>query len=400
MAILDLIEWADPSPAEVVHRVPEWGSGEFRLGSQLVVRENQTAVFYHNGRAADTFGPGRHTLDTENIPILEKLIGIPFGGKTPFRTEVYFVSRRSFLDLKWGTPQPLALRDPDLGLARLRAFGAFAMAVEDAALFVNKIVGGQGLYTTADIVGYLRGIITARLSDILGTLGVGLLDLPSQYDEVAAALAAKLRDEFQALGLTLKSIFVTNISTTEETQKAIDERAAMGAIGDVDAYLKFKAARAMASGAADGGAGGAAAVGMGLGAGAGLGAIMAQMMGQAMQPGAKAAGHPADAPPASLGEVFTGLQLLVQRQLAVPQSERGEIVAALAGLQQALAAASPDLDQVKALRATLVSRWPWLADEVEGAFKQPAVTAALVRAASLYTSGGNRPPAPGDGAPS
>lgn len=390
MAILDLVEWANPTPSEIVHRIPEGDSGEFRLGSQLVVRENQKAVFYHNGKAADVFDPGRYTLDTENIPILSSLIGLAFGGKSPFRTEVYFVNLRTFLDLKWGTPQPIALRDPDFGLARLRAFGTFAMAVEEPALFVNKIVGGQGLYTTADIVGYLRGIVTARLADILGTLKVGLLDLPSQYDEVAAALSASLREEFQALGLTLKSMYVTSISTTEETQKAIDERAAMGAIGNIDAYLKFKAARALEPGAGSGGAGDAAAVGMGLGAGAGLGAIMAQMMGQAMQPGRAdaTAAKAADAPPASLDDVFTGLQVLVQRQLAVPQTDRAELVAGLAGLQQALAAASPDLERVRAARAAITERWPWIADELEAAFKQPAVTAALVRAASLYTGGG------------
>lgn len=388
MAILDLVEWANPNPSEIVHRVPEGDSGEFRLGSQLVVRESQKAVFYHNGQAADVFDPGRYTLDTENIPILSSLIGLVFGGKSPFRTEVYFVNLRTFLDLKWGTPQPIALRDPDFGLARLRAFGTFAMAVEEPALFVNKIVGGQGLYTTADIVGYLRGIVTARLADILGTLKVGLLDLPSQYDEVAAALSASLREEFQALGLTLKSMYVTSISTTEETQKAIDERAAMGAIGNIDAYLKFKAARALESGA--GGAGDAAAVGMGLGAGAGLGAIMAQMMDQAMQPGRAdaSAAKAADTPPASLDDVFTGLQVLVQRQLAVPQADRAALVAALASLQQALAAASPNLDHVRAARADITGRWPWIADELEAAFKQPAVTASLVRAASLYTGGG------------
>ena len=177
--------------------------------------------------------------------ILASLIGIPFGGKTPFRTEMYFVNLRAFLDLKWGTTQPIALRDPDLGLARLRAFGTFAMAVDDAPLFVNKIVGGQGLYTTDDIMGYLRGMVTSRFSDILGTLGLGLFDLPSNYDEIGAALAAALRDEFQALGLALKAIYVTNISTTEETQKAIDERASMSALGDMDKYMRYKAAESM-----------------------------------------------------------------------------------------------------------------------------------------------------------
>lgn len=386
MAILDLIEWADPSPSEIVRRVPAQGSGEFRLGSQLVVREHQAAVFYHNGQAADQFGPGRHTLSTENIPILHKLIGLPFGGKTPFRTEMFFVSLRDFLDLKWGTAQPVALRDPDLGLARLRAFGTFAMRVEDPTHFVTKIVGGEGLYETGAIVGYLRGIITARFSDILGTLKMGLFDLPSHYDEIAAALAGKLREEMPALGLGLKAIYVTNISTTEETQKAIDERASMGAVGDVDAYLKFKAARAIEAGAAaGGGAGDAAALGLGLGAGAGLGAIMAQVMGQAMQPGtAQAASSAAPATEASLEQVFTGLQLLVQRQLSLPQAERAELVAALAALQQSLAAPEPELDQIKQRRGAIAQRWPWIADELDAAFRLPAVAAALAQAASRY----------------
>ncbi len=394
MAILDLVEWADPAPTEIVHRIPEQGSGEFRLGSQLVVRENQTAVFYHNGRAADTFGPGRFTLHTENIPILASLIGIPFGGKTPFRTEMYFVNLRAFLDLKWGTAQPIALRDPDLGLARLRAFGTFAMAVDDAPLFVNKIVGGQGLYGTDDIVGYLRGMIMSRFSDILGSLGLGLFDLPSNYDEIGAALAAGLRDEFQALGLALKAIYVTNISTTEETQKAIDERASMGAIGNMDAYMKFKAARAIESGAAaGGGAGGAAAMGMGLGAGAGLGAMMAQMMGQAMQPGQGAAAGGAsrtaagDAAQATLDQVFAALKALVDRQLSVPAEERAEIATSLGGLHQALAAPAPSLDDIKQKRAAITTRWPWLAPEIEAAFREPAVAASLARAASAFTGG-------------
>jgi membrane protease subunit (stomatin/prohibitin family) len=394
MAILDLVEWADPSPTEIVHRIPEQGSGEFRLGSQLVVRENQTAVFYHNGKAADTFGPGRFTLMTENIPILASLIGIPFGGKTPFRTEMYFVSLRNFLDLKWGTAQPIALRDPDLGLARLRAFGTFAMTVDDPSLFVNKIVGGQGLYATDDIIGYLRGMVTSRFSDILGTLGLGLFDLPSNYDEIGAALAAGLRDEFLALGLALKAMYVTNISTTEETQKAIDERASMGAIGNMDAYMKFKAARAIESSAAAGGGegGSAVALGMGLGAGAGLGGVMAQMMGQAMQPGQSApaaAGTPAGAaaPQATLDQVFAALNTLVGRQLAVPAADRAEIGTALGGLQQSLAAAAPSLDEIKTQRAAITSRWPWLAPELEAAFREPAVAAALARAASAFTGG-------------
>ncbi|MBK6769416.1 MAG: SPFH domain-containing protein [Ardenticatenales bacterium] len=389
MAILDLIEWDNPGPNEMVHRVPEWGSGEFRLGSQLVVREFQSAVFFHNGLAQDTFSAGRYTLSTENIPLLTGLMGLPFGGKSPFRTEVYFVSHRTFLDVKWGTTQPVALRDPDLGVARLRAFGTMAIDIDDAGLFINKIVGGQGLYTTNDIVGYLRGIVVARLSDLLGESGIGLFDLPSKYDELAAGLAARLRDAFLSVGIALKQVYITNISATEETQAAIDERAAMGAIGDMDAYLKFKAARMLGGGGGGGGgAGDAAAAGMGLGAGAGMGAILAQMMGSAMQAPAARAGAPAgDDRDASLEEVFTGLQVLANRQLAVPATERAEVVSALEALRIELAAAVPDLEAVRQRRQTTVERWPWLADELEGVFRQPTVTAALVRAASRYTAG-------------
>lgn len=389
MAILDLIEWDNPGPNEMVHRVPEWGSGEFRLGSQLVVREFQSAVFFHNGMAQDTFSAGRYTLSTENIPLLTGLMGLPFGGKSPFRTEVYFVSHRTFLDVKWGTTQPVALRDPDLGVARLRAFGTMAIDIDDAGLFINKIVGGQGLYTTNDIVGYLRGIVVARLSDLLGESGIGLFDLPSKYDELAAGLASRLRDAFLSVGIALKQVYITNISATEETQAAIDERAAMGAIGDMDAYLKFKAARMLGGGGGGGGgAGDAAAAGMGLGAGAGMGAILAQMMGSAMQAPAARAGAPAgDDRDASLEEVFTGLQVLANRQLAVPATERAEVVSALEALRIELAAAVPDLEAVRQRRQTTVERWPWLADELEGVFRQPTVTAALVRAASRYTAG-------------
>lgn len=391
MAILDLIEWPDPTPSEMVRRVPESGSGEFRLGSQLVVREHQMAVFYHNGRAQDTFGPGRYTLSTENIPLLTALFGLPFGGQSPFRTEMYFVSRRTFLDLKWGTPQPIALRDPDLGVVRLRAFGAFALEVEDVALFVTRIVGGQGLYATTEIVGYLREVIASRLADLLGELHLGLFDLPAKYDEMSAALAAKLREEFQALGLLLKNLYVTSISTTEETQKAIDERAAMGAIGNMDAYLKFKAARALEPGALSGGeAGSAAAAGLGLGAGAGLGAMMAQMMSQSFKPGggeAPAPGAPTAAANMTLADVFGGLDQLVNTQLAVPPEERSELASALSGLRTELEAATPDLEKVRDRRAAITGRWPWLAEALAVAFQQPPVAAALARAASVFTSG-------------
>jgi len=285
--IFDIVEFFDETGRQMVHRVPEHGSGDFRLGSQLIVRESQAAVFFRDGKALDTFGPGRHTISTANIPFLTRLIGIPFSGETPFKAEVYFVNLREFLEQKWGTPEAITLRDSELGMVRLRAFGAYSMQVSDPQLFVNKIVGTQGIYQTSQIQGFLRGIIVAKLTDLLGEVQKSILDLPSMYDEIGAGAKAKMQDDFNALGIALKTLYVTSISPTEETAKAIDERASMGAIGNMQAYLQFKTARAMTEAA--GAPGGVAGAGVGLGAGVGMGAAMAQMMAQSMQPGAKAA---------------------------------------------------------------------------------------------------------------
>ena len=274
--VLDVIEYVDPSGNEIVHRIPERGSGDFRLGSQLIVRESQAAVFFRDGKAMDTFGAGRHTITTNNIPLLGRLIGLPFGGETPFKAEVYFVNLKDFLDQKWGTPEPIALRDEELGMVRLRAFGTYSMEVADPQLFVNKIVGTQGFYQTAQISGYLRSIIISKLVDLLGTTHVSLFDLPKMYEEIGAGGKAKLQDDFAALGMTLKTLYISSISPTEATAKAIDERAEMGAIGNMQAYLQFKAARAMGDAATAGGeAGGLMGAGVGLGAGVGVGAAMA-----------------------------------------------------------------------------------------------------------------------------
>lgn len=285
--IFDVIEYMDPTGRELVHRIPEAGSGDFRLGSQLIVRDSQAAVFFRDGKALDTFGAGRHTISTNNIPLLTGLISIPFGGQTPFKAEVYFVNLKDFLDQKWGTPEPVALRDKELGLVRLRAFGAYSMQVADAQLFVNKIVGTRGIYETTQIADYLRSMIVTKMVDLLGETQTSVFDLPRMYEEIGAGVKAKVQDDFAAVGLALKAFYVTSISPTEETSKAIDERAAMGAIGNMQAYLQFKAARAMGDAAtANGGtAGNLAGAGVGLGAGVGIGAAMAGAISQAMQAG-------------------------------------------------------------------------------------------------------------------
>ena len=285
--IIDVIEAPNQGPSEIVVRVPENGPGDFRLGSQVIVRESQTAVFFRDGKALDTFDPGRHTITTANLPLLSDLIGLATRGKTPFTAEVYFVNRRDFLDLKWGTSEPVSLRDPDLGLARLRAFGGYSMAVSDPQLFVTKIVGTQGLYQLSQVQNYLRGLIVASLTDVLGESKKGLFDMAGFVNELAAAVRAKVTDEFALLGIQIKQFFVESVSPTEETQQAIDKRAAMGAVG-AQSFIEYQTGMAIGGvgqGAAQGGGGGGgvAETGLGLGAGVGLGAGMAGLMAQAMQ---------------------------------------------------------------------------------------------------------------------
>ncbi len=283
--IIDVVEFLDNTGNEIVHREPEGGPGDFRLGSQVIVRESQNAVFFRDGKSLDVFGPGRHTITTYNIPILASIIGLATSGKSPFPAEVVFVNMKEFLNQKWGTPEPIAFRDPDLGMVRLRSFGQFAFQVKDVSLFVNGIVGQQGIYTTSALDDFLRGMIVAKMTDTLGEQKKSVLDLPSLYSEIGATTKAALTDDFSRIGLMLKAMYINAITPTDETAKAIDERAAMGALGDMDKYLKFRAARAMGDAANNQSGAGAAGLqmGMGLGAGAGLGAGLAGMMSQAMQ---------------------------------------------------------------------------------------------------------------------
>jgi len=279
--VFDIVEYVDETISEIVHRIPERGSGDFRIGSQLVVRESQSAVFFRDGQALDTFGPGRHTITTANIPLLVNLIGRAFSGETPFKAEVYFVSLREFTDLKWGTPTPITIKDPELGMARVQARGTYGIQVVDPQLFVNKIVGTQGLYRTSNIRDFLRSIVLTKLADLIGEAGRSVIEIASMTEEIVASVRAKAAEDFAARGVTLTSVYAEYIGPTEDTAQAIDERASMGAIGDMQAYLQFQAARGMRDAAQQ--SGGTAGAGVGLGAGVGMGAAMAQMMSQSIQ---------------------------------------------------------------------------------------------------------------------
>ena len=297
--ILDVIEYPDISSNDIVRRFPESGPGDFRIGSQLIVREGQVAVFFRDGKALDAFGPGRHTITTANIPLLANLVRRVFSGNNPFTAEVYFVNTRDLIDQRWGTPEPITLRDEVLRMVRIRAHGTYNMQVGEPQLFLNQVVGARGYYTTKDITEYLRSIIINRLTDVLGENVKSILDLPAMFEEFSAAARIKLRDDFAALGLSLKQLYILSVSPTEETSAAIDEAASMGAIGDMDRYMKYKAARAIgdAAQAPGGEAAGTAQMGMGLAAGMAAAKMITESMapsqGQAQQPAAPAAA-PAD----------------------------------------------------------------------------------------------------------
>jgi excisionase family DNA binding protein len=291
--IIDVVEAPNQGANDMVARVPDFGSGDFRLGSQVIVRESQTAVFYRDGKSLDTFPAGRHTITTANLPIISSVMSFFTGGNNVFTAEVYFVNMREFTDLKWGTPQPISLRDTELGYARVRGFGQYTMQISDPKLFVDKIVGTQGLYQTSQIEDYLRNAIISRMTDVLGENMTSIFDLPKLMDEMGAAIKARVQDSFTAMGIALKQFMVVSLTPTDETAKAIDERASMGAIGDMNAYMKYKAARAMGDAANNPSGGGAE--GVGLGAGIGLGAGMAGMITQAMQGSAQPAAAPAAA---------------------------------------------------------------------------------------------------------
>jgi membrane protease subunit (stomatin/prohibitin family) len=289
---MQVIQYQDPHGNAMVARWPKTGTAEIQLGSQLIVEESQSAVFLRDGKALDTFGPGRHTLATMNLPFLTSLLGLPFGGKSPFQAAVVFVSTKTFTDLKWGTKEPVVYRDAELAMVRLRAFGKFAVRISNPQVFVNQLVGTMGLYTTDGVEMYFKDAIVARFTDLLGENLRSIFDLPKVYDELALGLKARVHDDFAKYGIDLVDLFLGAITPPEEVQKLIDERGGMAAVGDMNAYMKFKAAKAMGDAAQAGGdAGGAAAAGMGVGVGAGLGMMLPQMMRDAMQGGgAPAAG--------------------------------------------------------------------------------------------------------------
>jgi len=277
---IEVIEWLDDSSDTMLYRFPVRDQ-EIKNGAQLIVRESQAAVFVHEGQIADVFGPGRYSVDGGNTPILSKLGAWKYGFNSPFKSEVYFVNTKQFTDLKWGTSNPVMMRDTDFGMVRLRAFGIYSMRVADPRELIKQIAGTNARFVTEDIEGQLRRTLVSGFSDALAESKIAALDLASNYDELGQIARTKLNDEFKSLGLELTKFVVENISLPQEVEAAMDKRTSMGVIGDVGRYAQFQAADAMRDAAQN--PGGGAGLGAGLGAGFAVGNAMAGAMSDAMK---------------------------------------------------------------------------------------------------------------------
>jgi len=293
---IDILEWTETGDGTLAFRYPMAGN-EIQYGGSLTVRESQMAVFVNEGKVADVFGPGMYKLTTQTLPVLTYLRNWDKLFQSPFKSDVYFFSTRQQLDRRWGTTQPVTIRDKDFGAVRVRAFGNYAYAVSDPRLFHTAVSGTTARYTVEDLDGQLRGLMLQHISDAVAQSGVPFLDLAANQTEFAKQLLEATASEFTKLGLSLVSVTVQNVSLPEELQKVLDQKIGMGMVGnDMGKFMQYQTAQSIpkfAEGAAGGGGGGGggSVVGdaMGLGAGVALGQVMAQQLTQGLQGGGAAA---------------------------------------------------------------------------------------------------------------
>lgn len=274
--MLKVIEWEDASNDTIVYRFPLEDRDEIMTGSTLVVRESQVALFLHKGQIADVFMPGSYKLSTENIPVLTKILSLPTGFESPIKAEVYFVNTKQFAGLKWGTQNPIMMRDDDFGNVRLRGYGVYSFRVTDAKIFMKEIFGTKNLYTVSDISDYLKPLVIQSLTDAIGESKISALDIASNYREFSEQIIGCASAEFTKIGLELTNFVIENISLPEEVEKALDERTKLGVLEDkMGTYTQYQAAQAMRDAAQNPSQGGFAGLGVGLGAGVQMGNVFA-----------------------------------------------------------------------------------------------------------------------------
>ena len=286
--LVDVIEWSDSSNKTMVYKYDRNGK-EIMMGAQLTVRESQVAVFVNEGEIADIFEPGRYELQTSNMPILTALKSWKYGFNSPFKAEVYFVNTKQFLDMKWGTSNPVMMRDAEFGMIRLRAFGIYSFKVADPKTFLKEVFGTSALYTVDGVEGQIKRTLVSGLSDAIAESKIPALDLAANYDELSEYALNNINPKLASLGLALCSFVIENISLPEEVEKSMDKRTSMGVLGNLDQYAKYQAAEAMREAANNEAGGGMAGMGVGMGAGAAMGQMFAQSLGNNSVPAAPAA---------------------------------------------------------------------------------------------------------------
>lgn len=274
---IDIVEWLDPSNDIMIHRFERYNN-EIKNGAKLVVRESQVAVFVSEGQLADVFQPGMYTLTTQNLPIMTTLRGWKYGFNSPFKAEIYFANTKNFTDRKWGTKNPIMMRDPEFGPIRLRAFGSYTVRIKDPVKVIRAIAGTDGQFTTEEITEQLKNIIITRFSDSLAESKIPAIDMATQYNELSKLLQEKVMPEFDVYGLELSMFLIENISFPPEVEQAIDKRNSMGVIGNLQNYMQYQAANAMESAAKN--PSGTAGEGIGLGMGFAMASQMAGMFQQ------------------------------------------------------------------------------------------------------------------------
>ncbi len=320
--IFDVVEYPSEMADELVHRFPETGVADLRIGSQIIVRESQRVIFFRDGKALDTFIPGRHTIVTANIPKLIDLIGKAFNDRTPFTAEVYFVSMKEFADRKWGTPQPIIVRNPGMGIgvALMQGFGSYSVQISDPQQFVTQIVGAQGIYRMSDIENRLRSMLLSKLQDLLGETAAkkSVVELIGLTEELGAGVRAKAQDDFAAIGLLLKSFYISSLKPAE---KSLEELKQMGVL-DLDTYTRLQVADATLAAAQN--PGGGAGLTAGIGAGMGIGGVISQTL-QGMGTGQQQAAAGASA----AGAAITSDVMTPSEAAAVLKVSEEDVMAAI-----------------------------------------------------------------------